>query len=196
MLPKLKIYRPIRRNRISQGFGVENTAPHLLEAYKKMGMRGHNGVDLVVDHKPLFWNCNVRGFVYKISVDVKGGIGLDIISQTREGYYKHRYWHLKEGSIIVKEGDWVDSGQLLATTGNTGWSTGPHLHYGLKPVIRDMNNIYHNSLQNNGYYGAVDLAPFFTNIFILNLMKVLYEQVLSLMRRIFKTQRSLLNKNI
>ena len=190
MLPRLKVFRPIKRNYISQRFGVKGTLPSMLSAYKSIHLMAHNGIDFAVRYKPLYWNCNVKGYVYKISTDSKGGIGLDIISHTKEGYYKHRFWHLKAGSILVKEGDVVDSGQILAITGNTGWSTGPHLHYGLKPVIRDIDNVYHNKFQGNGYYGAIDPEPFFTNIFILNLIKVLLEKILSLAKNILRLQRS------
>ena len=39
------------------------------------------------------------------------------------------YMHLKKGSLKVKVGDKVLMGDILALTGNTGESTGPHLHF-------------------------------------------------------------------
>jgi murein DD-endopeptidase MepM/ murein hydrolase activator NlpD len=42
------------------------------------------------------------------------------------------YQHLQPGSLTVKVGDKVESGTVLAKLGNTGPSTGAHLHFGLQ----------------------------------------------------------------
>lgn len=39
------------------------------------------------------------------------------------------YAHMSAGTFKVKVGDYVTQGQALGTTGSTGHSTGPHLHY-------------------------------------------------------------------
>ena len=49
-----------------------------------------------------------------------------------------KYFHMAEGSIVVKTGDTVSQGQKLGMAGSSGSSTGGHLHFGLyidgKPV--------------------------------------------------------------
>jgi len=39
--------------------------------------------------------------------------------------------HMKSGSVKVKKGDRVDQGQIIGQLGNSGATTGPHLHYHL-----------------------------------------------------------------
>jgi Peptidase family M23 len=40
-------------------------------------------------------------------------------------------WHAIPGSVRVREGDTVEGGQVVALSGNSGHSSGPHLHYHL-----------------------------------------------------------------
>ncbi|WP_157810972.1 M23 family metallopeptidase [Nonlabens sp. MB-3u-79] len=39
------------------------------------------------------------------------------------------YTHLKQNGSIVKKGDFVKQDDRIAYSGNTGWTTGPHLHF-------------------------------------------------------------------
>lgn len=48
-----------------------------------------------------------------------------------DGGYRSVYVHLQQGfrrKTNIKSGDMVRAGQLIGYSGNSGWSTGPHLH--------------------------------------------------------------------
>lgn len=51
-----------------------------------------------------------------------------ITIQHRNGEFS-QVAHLGKGSSNVKKGDTVTTRQQIATTGNSGWMTGPHLHF-------------------------------------------------------------------
>lgn len=42
------------------------------------------------------------------------------------------YGHLLEGSVTVKPGQWVAAGTVIAQSGNSGFSHGPHLHFAVQ----------------------------------------------------------------
>lgn len=41
------------------------------------------------------------------------------------------YAHLRRGSAMVRPGQRVQAGQIIAQSGNSGYSTGPHLHFAI-----------------------------------------------------------------
>ena len=67
------------------------------------------------------------GTITKIAYQ-EGGAGHYVEMDHGKGYVT-KYMHLQEGSITVKEGDIINDGEIFAKLGNTGGSTGPHLHF-------------------------------------------------------------------
>jgi murein DD-endopeptidase MepM/ murein hydrolase activator NlpD len=64
-----------------------------------------------------------------------GGNSVSYRSQTNSIYIQHDdgtfgvYAHLRQRSAVVQPGLRVRTGQIIAQSGNTGYSTGPHLHF-------------------------------------------------------------------
>jgi hypothetical protein len=85
----------------------------------------HNGIDI---------SC-VRGTAV---ISLFGGVVTDRGNDSVRGVYLGitkngvTEWFLHLTSSTVKIGDSVMSGKMVALSGNTGKSTGPHLHYGIK----------------------------------------------------------------
>ncbi len=64
-------------------------------------------------------------------INVQQNWGNTIIIKHAEALYS-KLSHLKAGSIVVKPGDFVHRGQLMATCGSSGRSPEPHLHFQLQ----------------------------------------------------------------
>lgn len=97
----------------------------------------HNGVDYASAIGTPVYAITAGKVVYagpstlKFSNGEPAGGGFIVRILFKEGlkYFTATYMHLKKGSIKVAVGDKVTEGQLLAKSGNTGESTGPHLHF-------------------------------------------------------------------
>ncbi|MCR5421954.1 MAG: M23 family metallopeptidase [Lachnospiraceae bacterium] len=108
--------KPISGGRLSSGFG-RRTAP------KKGASTFHKGVDWAV---PVGTAVGASSGGTVIRAGWGSGYGYVVMIQHADGK-QTRYGHLSK--ILVKSGQTVKQGQKIALSGNTGVSTGPHLHF-------------------------------------------------------------------
>lgn len=122
--------------------------------YKRFGLKGHEGLDLVPTGKVLDVMALEEGIVVRDEDNPKSGAYGNFLTLWHPTIKKAtQYAHLKEN--ILKVGDRVQKGQKIGTMGNSGNTTGPHLHLNLFEV--DDKGIRLN--RNNGYYGGIDPLP-------------------------------------
>lgn len=108
--------KPTVGNYSIDGFGMRK---HPILGIRKF----HHGIDINCDY-----GTDVRssGDGKVIVVERRAGFGL--VVEVDHGFsYKTIYAHLS--SAMVKEGNSVKRGQIIAKSGNSGLSSGPHLHY-------------------------------------------------------------------
>lgn len=131
------------RTRIDCKIPVLRAGAHYLNSgFGKRTLDGkksvHNGVDLVggtddaaaTDYVIAFES----GIVTSVRDDISGKTpsqGNSVVINHGGGFYSY-YYHLKKGSAVVRAGAPVTRGDTLAYMGNTGNSTGAHLHFAMK----------------------------------------------------------------
>ena len=91
----------------------------------------HNGLDLRAKNEPAY--AMMDGIVEKVGYDNRSGNYVTL----RHGNYHVSYCHLS--SIIVRKGEYVYPGIIVGVTGNTGRSTGSHLHLTCKKDGKSIN---------------------------------------------------------
>jgi murein DD-endopeptidase MepM/ murein hydrolase activator NlpD len=97
----------------------------------------HNGIDLA-GPEGLPIHCTGAGTVVYAQMN-RHGYGKEVVVDHGFGYTS-RYAHLND--IYVERGQKLKRGEVLGTLGNTGKSTGPHLHYEIRKDNRAVNPFY------------------------------------------------------
>lgn len=110
---------PLKRNAffLSSLYGIRR---HPIKDSKTL----HNGVDLAtIQGTPIF--ASAAGTVIQVGYQPKG-YGYFVRIKHSFGF-ESLYGHLNE--VVLKVSTKISSQQLIGYSGNTGFSTGPHLHY-------------------------------------------------------------------
>jgi murein DD-endopeptidase MepM/ murein hydrolase activator NlpD len=111
---------------ISRGYGMRYDP---FTGYKQM----HHGIDIANNvGTPVM--ATAEGTVKWVGRN--GGLGRMVTIDHGYGF-QTRYGHLSE--IMVRQGQQVERGEVIGLMGNTGYSTGPHLHYEVLRNNRSLN---------------------------------------------------------
>ena len=117
------------KGRISDHYGYRT---HPVLHHKQM----HAGLDFAMPiGTPIYATAN--GVV--LSAGIQPGYGHMVEIRHNFGFGT-RYGHLN-GKYLVKQGDFVRKGDIIAYSGNSGLSTGPHLHYEIRFISKALNPI-------------------------------------------------------
>lgn len=151
------------QEKLTQGYG-EN--PHAYGG-KGMPVESHSGVDFVGDEgTPIRASHSGTIFeVHDISVAGYHGYGNYVKIRSRDGEngFETVYGHMLK--MFVKQGDVVRQGQLIGYMGNTGVSSRPHVHFGLRFLYfcdktKDIWNPCEVIDGKNGNLGWIDPMPY------------------------------------
>ena len=113
------IKRPVDSGRISSNYGWRL---HPITHVQRM----HTGIDYAV---PVGTEVKAAQHGKVIFAGKQGGYG-NLLVIKHNSTYRTVYAHLDRFNVTL--GDWVNRGDVVAYSGNTGLSTGPHLHYEIR----------------------------------------------------------------
>ena len=121
------VYRPCKTEYISQVFGANP------QNYADAGLPGHDGLDYGVVKDAPFYAAAPGTVVHasdrRWSSNTASNYGWHVVLQ-HEGGWATVYAHSRP-DLPVKVGDAVQAGQIVGYSGNTGFSSGYHLHFGI-----------------------------------------------------------------
>lgn len=115
---------PLEVSRITSGFEMRFDP-------RSRQWHAHNGIDYAA---PIGTPVRATGDGTVQFLGQQAGYG-NLITLKHRGETTTYYAHLDQFAAGLKTGDRVAQGQTIGTVGQTGWATGPHLHYEFR--IRD-----------------------------------------------------------
>ena len=127
-------------------FGAQPTDEKIKKKYQEWGIIGHNGIDFGLQEGTEVLACD-DGVVILAGDNGDHGISVTI----KHSWGTSTYSHLQSLGVLVH--DHLAKARVIGASGQTGFTTGPHLHFGIQPNSPDTNN---------GYLGFINPAPYLT----------------------------------
>ena len=114
-------------HRITQAYPdtVTHSGP---DSYHAVDIDMPVGTDVIAARAGIVFDIASKNYRTGLDADVDGPAANVVRILHDDGTYAI-YAHLNTNTIRVKPGDFVERGQYIADSGNTGFSTGPHLHF-------------------------------------------------------------------
>jgi len=120
------------------------------------GVVSHDGIDFAIPE-------NTRVLSAASGVIISAGTGLYGLTVVIEHPWGRSYYgHLS--SLAANIGEQVSPNQLIGYSGSSGVTTGPHLHFGIRPNHFDPSN---------GFHGMVDPLPYLNHTQVLGVSTAL-----------------------
>lgn len=129
--------------RTSLGFDDVPDDTRLQYEYKRFGLNSHDGVDFAM---PV--GTPVQA-IDSGEVMVAGWDDYGITVVLQHPWGRSYYGHLSKTDL--KLGEKIDAGSIIGLSGNTGLSTGPHLHFAVLPNNPDTDNGFHGKVNPYSY---------------------------------------------
>jgi len=125
-LRKVFLRSPLEFSRVTSGFGIRRHP--ILQQW-----RAHQGVDYGA---PTGTKVKATGDGVVSFAGPRSGYG-NLVVLRHHGGYSTYYAHLRGFAKGLKPGKRLAQGEMIGQVGQTGWATGPHLHYEFR--VHDQN---------------------------------------------------------
>lgn len=132
---------------------IDVTSPYGMRIHPLIGTaRMHYGIDLKAHYENVY--AVMDGMIIETGWDPKGGG--NFIKVKHFNRFETAYLHLSE--IYYRPGEFVKAGFIIAKSGNTGNSTGAHLHFAVREngryidPFRFLNDLTNAAHMNTAYY--------------------------------------------